>query len=387
MKKQIIKSNSAFVVIGDSPSWKTGAGSEFGRLFSLVQNCNFSVNNDRQSLKQIGHQNYGVNHIVKAPTVDLSFDYYLSPFLNNEMLMGLGASVSDIKNISNNFYVVIDEKDRRDGFDEARRADPLNCNFSGFSVLSFGNSQIKSYSVDFKIGQIPTVSVGYSCSNMRFESLTGNTLTIPAINSAVGNSVGAGSYDLGQSYLQLAEGTLLSGERRTEYNPSVALPSNSSFSLQNLQVGGIPLSEASSPILQGFNIALDLDRVDLYGLGSNYPFNRKLQYPLNTKIQINALVSGFNSGVISGLLNNESGYNFDITFSDTEKYITGFYKFKNAKLNSYDYSLPINGIMAFNASFSVELTDSDEFATNSSQYIWQDLNYMWQEVSINWWDV
>lgn len=58
------------------------------RLFSLVQNCNFSIENDRQKLRQIGSQDYCINNLIKAPNVDLSFDYYLSPYLNNELLMG-----------------------------------------------------------------------------------------------------------------------------------------------------------------------------------------------------------------------------------------------------------------------------------------------------------
>ena len=112
MNRNILKSNSAFVAIGKSPAWTTG--SDTGRLFSLVQNCDFSITNQRQKLKQIGSQNYSVNDVVRSPDIELSFDYYLNPYLSNELAMdfplkttaNIGA-FNNVKNTSNNFYIVI----------------------------------------------------------------------------------------------------------------------------------------------------------------------------------------------------------------------------------------------------------------------------------------
>ncbi|MEY4331842.1 MAG: hypothetical protein RLZZ196_580, partial [Bacteroidota bacterium] len=88
MSRKILKSNGAFVLIGGSPSWKTS--SETGRLFSLVQNLSFGLQNDRQKLKQVGYQSYAVNHVNKASDISLNIDYYLSPYLNNELLLNFG---------------------------------------------------------------------------------------------------------------------------------------------------------------------------------------------------------------------------------------------------------------------------------------------------------
>lgn len=396
MSRKILKSNGAFVLIGDSPSWKTT--NETGRLFSLVQNLTFGVTNERQKLKQIGYENYAVNDINRAPNVNLTIDYYLSPYLNNELLLGFGgASRADANllsrnftNSNNNFYVIIDNQDRRDAITEARKQSPQTINFSGYDVISFGNCYLTNYSLSFSLGLIPTVSTSYSCSNMKIDELTNNILTIPAINHQSGNANNAGTLNLGYLTYPILSG-YLDTPNTSDFNISklpVASHRDSIFSLQNLQVGGVLLDSVANPILQNLNINLDLKRNDLYGLGSNYVYDRKLDLPINTTIDIQALVSGVSSGFISGLINNETGYNFDISFSNpTNIKATGFYKFKNAKLENLNYSMQVNDTMNFSASFSVELSNNDGFYI--SRYLsdiekWDSINDLWSTSNIIW---
>ena len=396
MSRKILKSNGAFVLIGDSPSWKTT--NETGRLFSLVQNLSFGVANERQKLKQVGYENYAVNHINRAPNVNLTIDYYLSPYLNNELLLGFaGKSRQDqnifangFSNLNNNFYVIVDNQDARDAITEARKQSPQTINFSGYDVISFGNCYLTNYSLSFSLGSIPTVSTSYSCSNMKIDDLTNNVLTIPAINHQSGNANGAGTLNLGYSTYPILSG-YLETPNTSDFNISklpVASHRDSSFSLQNLQVGGVLLDSVATPILQNLNINLDLKRNDLYGLGSNYVYDRKLDLPINATVDIQALVSGVSSGFISGLINNETGYNFDISFSNpTNIKATGFYKFKNAKLENLNYSMQVNEIMNFSASFSVDITSTGGFFISrqiSELNFWASTNDLWSVNNIIW---
>jgi len=63
----------------------------------------------------------------------------------------------------------------------------------------------------------------------------------------------------------------------------------------------------------------------------------------------------------------ENFYNFDLSFCDPQKTVTGFYKFKNAKMNNFSYTLPVNDIYKFTASFSVQITDSTGFLMSRIQ--------------------
>jgi hypothetical protein len=398
MNNQILKSNSSFILIGDNPAWKTT--SETGRLFSLVQDSSFSVNMDRQTAKQLGYQNYCINDLVKAPDVILNIDYYLSPFLINESLLGFGCNtpsdtqvIGSINNKNYNFYIVTDNDELKDGFDEIKRTDTENINFSGFSVLSFGNCYLTKYSVNFSNNQIPKASISLKCSNMKFESLTGNNITIPAVNPQNGTSNSAGNFNLKDLYLTVTGANVRDVLNRSEYNPPILKPYNTKFNLKNLEIGGIPLQQSSSPILKSFNLDINFERVDLYGFGSNYVFDRKLQYPVNAQINISASVSGFNSGFLSGILKNETGYDLDVTIYDTVELdnVTGYYKFKNTKLNSFNYSMRVNEIMDFNAQFSLPLTDNSGFlmskvAKEAGSY-WVALNSDWNLINKSWQNV
>jgi hypothetical protein len=396
MSRKVLKSNGAFILIGDPPSWKIT--NETGRFFSLVQNLSFGLANERQQLKQVGSKSYCVNHINRSPSIDLTIDYYLSPYLNNEFLLGFAGKSTfnqpflekDLYNnfSDNNFYVVIDNIDGKDAITEARKNNSIN--FSGYDVLSFGNCYLNKYQLSFSLGQVPTVSTSYKCSNMKVDELSGNLLRIPAINHQSGNANNAGLLNLGDTNYPILSGYIDSKTPLT-FDISklpVATQQLSSFTLQNLQVGGVSLSKQSNPILQNLNINLDFERTDLYGLGSNYVYDRKLNYPIKGTVDISAIVSGFSSGFISGIVNNESGYNFEISFSNpTNTAATGFYNFTNAKLENYNYSMNINDLMNFNASFSVEILDTSGFSIGrfiQNADNWAAIQETWQSFNINW---
>jgi hypothetical protein len=389
MKKEILKSNAAFVVIGESPSWKSTP--EVGRLFTLVQNCDINFNVERQTLKQLGSKKYIVNNITRSPNIDLNLSYYFSPYINNELLMGFNGydeidrpAFENIHQKNHNFYIVVNNKDGENALDEIKLDNPQNINYNDFILLSFGDCYLNRYSLGFSLGQVPIVSTSFKCSNSQFESRVSG-ISSPSQHPLKGNS----SYlDINELYHQLSCGNIRGDiEGRNEYNPPVVVPHNSQFILQNLQVASIPLAKEDKPILQNFSIDINFDRVDLYGLGSNQPYDRKLQYPIKAEINLSSLVSGFNVGFLNKIEETEMGYDLDLSFSSNNANATGWYKFKNAKLNNFNYSMQINDIMKFNASFSVEIDDENGFSIHRRTRkvtTFADKICLWNNTTINW---
>jgi hypothetical protein len=398
MKKQILKSNSSFVAIGESPSWKTYP--EDGRLFTLVQGCNINFNIERQSLKQLGSKKYIVDHVSKSPNVDLSFDYYFSPYLHNELCMGFNVFdeidrpvFANMHDQNYNFYMFINDEDTADALNEIKLDNPNNIDYSNFSLMSFGDCYLSKYSLSFSLGEVPVVSTSFKSSNVKYESSI-----VETVGSATYYEVDTPSkhplknnnayLDVSKLYYQLSCGYINGDiEGRTEYNPPVVVPHNSQFILQNLQVGFVPLSAGSQPLLQTFSIDIDFPRVDLYGLGVNQPYDRKLQYPIIAQISLSSMVSGFNVGFLNEIENNETGYDMDISFSSEKANATGWYKFKNAKLNNFNYSMAVNDVMNFSASFSVEINDEEGFFAHRRYRkitTFADRLCLWNNTFISW---
>jgi hypothetical protein len=138
---------------------------------------------------------------------------------------------------------------------------------------------------------------------------------------------------------------------------------------------------------------LDLARVPLYGLGSDYVYDRKLEYPIRGSLSVSSLVSGFDAGQASGILKNESGYYFEIEFTDKTRDYSGKFIIEDAKLESYSYSMAVNQSMSFDASFSFEVNENKGFKIsgynipddpaliwNTAIDVWYYMGEIWSEV-------
>jgi hypothetical protein len=388
MSRPILKSNSAFFATGPSPAWKTGE--ESGYFMPLVQNSEISISIDRQTSKRIGSQQYAIDDIMRSPDVNLNMTYLYSPFMINEYLMGMykesglvNSFASEQLNRDQNFYLIIDNKEGDEILPQFSKV-PQRTNFSGMSCVSIGNCFLSNYSLDFKVGSIPSASMSFVGSNLKMDNLTGSRIGIPAINLQSGNNSGSGFLDFNNLK------TSLSGFVNTDY-PSkpnvyaipVAAPHTVEATLQNLQVGGVPL--VSGALIQSLNISMPFERTDLFGLGSNYVYGRKLQLPIRASVDVSVIVQNMNSGDISQLHRAEQSYDFSIAIADVyggfaaESYLN----FHKAKLESFSYSMDINATMQFSAKYSVEITDTTGFQAISAMRwiaetgIWSNINFLW----------
>lgn len=359
MNKTILKSNSAFVMSSEFPAWTTGEQEAY--LFPLMQGSQISMSAQRQSLKQVGSSDYAVDDIMRAPDVNLQLSYYSSPYWVNEYLMGMNVGFEEFlpvfsgdKNKNQNYYLIIDEKSANDGFDEFRK--PSGRNLSGVSSVSVGNCFLKSYSVSYAVGSVPVAGATFAGSNIKLELPTGESIKIPAVDLASGNSEGAGDLNLNKIKVFLT-GKPEIEDITGEYYLPVVSPQETQVFLQDLQVGGISLS-GSNPLIQSVSLDLEIERQDLYGLGSNHVYGRKIQYPIRGSVKIDAFVSGMASGDLSNVFKSETGYSIELEIKDPKFSAATFLKIENAKLNSYSIGMAINDNMSFNAEYSFAISET-----------------------------
>ncbi len=361
MARDILKSNNSLVFIGQKPAFTTGIGvnSQSSACMSAVQSVAVGFSQPRQKSKQIGSKGLAINDITRSPDVDLAIDYYYTPTMLNENMLGLindqtgtakSPFFSGYTNEDQNFFIA---NHPNQGVDMIQNNDLAFQSSMGnvSEVISIGNAFLTNYSLGFSIGSLPVVSTTYKCSNINIQIASSSEYQVPAINLNSGNNNNVGE-------IQLTEASISGFGDYTavnRLNPPLCSPTKVSSTLQNLQIGGAPISGDAH--LQSFSFNIPINRVDLFGLGSDYPYGRKVQYPLTSSVNIEFLVSGLATGEISNLITAESGYDFDVGIVDTGNDFTHTFSFSDLRLESSAYQMNVNDQMTYSLSFSHEITN------------------------------
>ena len=366
MARNIIRSNNAIVAVQNSTTAFSTTLKTL-KLHKIVQTFDYSIDYSRQQSKQIGSQDLSTNNIYNQPDVSLNISYIPEPNFSNEVQgRFLNSTPEDeFKNMfdagdsedSTNFYVLVSEN-QEDSFIDSVTLDGTANDFAGKDAIAFGNCFPESYSLSYSIGDLPKVNTSYICSNVVFANLIGFYMQMPAINMTggnndnVGNSVFTFAKDLTTEALEKA--------------PPIVNQTNagSDVTLQNLQVGGQEIS--GSHLVQSVNMNVSMPRVSAYGLGNDYAFGRKRQFPAKGTFAVSSQVSGFESGAMTGVLNSDELYQFDLTLEASGKSMV--YRIEDAKLGSYNYSMDINGRMNFDADFSFEVTQEKGLKLSGTHY-------------------
>ena len=336
-------------------------------LHKLAQTFDYSIDYSRQQSKQIGSQDLSTNEMYNQPDVSLNISYIPEPNFSNEVQgRFLNSTPKDeFKNMfdagdsedSTNFYVLVGENQGDSFINSIEFSGPVN-DFNGDDAIAFGNCFPESYSLSYSIGDLPKVNTSYICSNAVFDHLTGTSMEMPAINMTGGNNDNVGRC---QFYLRQDLTT-----KALEKAPPIVNQTNagSDVTLQNLQVGGQEIS--GRHLVQSVNMNVSIPRVSAYGLGNDYAYGRKRQFPARGTFAVSSQVSGFESGAMTGVLNSDELYQFDLTLEASGKSMV--YRIEDAKLGSYNYSMDINGRMNFDANFSFEVTQEKGLKLSGTHY-------------------
>ena len=353
MATSAFRSNNCFVAceeLATIDAFYTGVTT--GSIMSVVQGSSFEVSLDHVASKQLGSRYYSFNSLNRQPDVGLSVSYIPSYPYFNEGLVNLAdlnsgptdttisrAALSGFESASRNFYIFTRPEEGYNALSGFSVGDDLN--FSGYQCASVGNCYLTNYSLSYTVGGLPSVQANFIGYNMQYQEITGANVDSPAINLASGNAK------------QVGELTL-SGLREFTSSPVIMNPNDtgSLVTLENLQVGGQPLG--AGHLLQSVELNLDVQRVAAYGLGSDYVYDRKMLLPALGSLSVSSLVSGWESGVVSGVLGSEASYDLDLTLAASGKSLT--YKIQDAKLQSYSYAMEVNGLMTLQTSFEFEVS-------------------------------
>ena len=237
----------------------------------------------------------------------------------------------------------------------AQDADSLT-NMVGNDVFAVGNTFLTNYSLSAEVGSVPTVSTSFSCLNMTFQTYNGtgtNGSEVPAINLTNG--------------IKSTEKYLLTGANMSPSNylsnqntrPYAIRPGDIVLQLPQTFMGGIRYSGDVPATISSLQIDVPIERRDLLGFGSNYPYDKRIMYPLIGTVSFNGTFDEPVTGDFSNIFNNDTAY--DLTFN-LKNYdgATGLrVEILNARIDNQSFDLSIGENMNFQSSFSFKIFETD----------------------------
>lgn len=373
-RNRIISASQALFV-GPTPAtgshW-TGASDKLGptvvKQLNRVQSVNFSYNVPRTPVHQFGELSFIDRPVLTSPTVSLGFSYLLSNAYNESALgLYISPSGSCLSGILNR---VSDEKNyflklATEGVDAI--GDTQNT-MSGVTV-GIGNGFLTSYEVGASVGAFPSVSVAVEGLNLTFDQGTSGNI-IPAINPSDGSKITSWTYALPSARTN-PTGThsdmLISVLRPGDITFSFSERDGSSYDEPGLDVNNAPL--------QDFRLSFGLNREQLQKLGSRYSYSREPTYPIDVRLDLNAITTDITTGRIDDLICDDSTY--DITVTLKRPLCSGagapavVYYLRGAKLDNQAYSSNLGGNMTTSLSFMTQIGGPNATGTNlfiSGQY-------------------
>lgn len=349
------------VLVSNYPSWSGQTGLYDLKLLSRVQSSSISVTTPVTRTAQIGSAEYAYDTYIKYPQVGVKLNYCITDN-SNELVMGLVAdgTVGAFHDMlsparDRNLFFVLSDTD----FEEAG----YMTNFIGKNVLGVGNAFLTNYSIKASVGSVPTADVSFDCLNLTFQNYNGseaNGSAVPSINLLSGSRA-TGTYAL--SSQNFIPSNYLTNQ---SYKATALRPGDIVMELDQPVFGGIRYSGAAPATINSFEIDVPIERKDLVGFGSNYPYDKKIMFPSLGKVSFNGTFDVPVSGSFENMFNYANKYNLAFNLRRTDGTTGLKIQIKEATVESQSFDLAVGNNMTFQSQFSFKVFDDGGLVLNGS---------------------
>lgn len=348
-------------LVSDSPSWSGQTGDYSLKLLKRVQSSSISISNPVSRSKQIGSSDFAYERYLQPPEIQASLNYLITDN-SNELILGFNATGNEgfLKNLKpagkdKNLFFLLSN-------DGAQDANSIT-SFSGINIFALGNCFPTNYSLSAQVGSVPSASVDFDCLNMVFQNYESGVSQVPAI------LLESGTKSTGLFYI--SSGNLNQANYLSNQNlrASALRPGDIEMELEQPIMGGIRYSGIVPALINSVQISVPIERKDLLGFGSNYPYDKKIVFPLIGTLSFDGIFDEAVTGDFSNIFNDVNSYNFVFNFK-TVSGVTGYrVEIQNAKVESQNFDLSIGENMSFSSQFSFKVFEQDGFRVSGSSYI------------------
>lgn len=342
------------VLVSDSPSWNDQTGSNSLKLLKRVQSSSISVNNPITRPKQIGSSDFAFEKYITIPEISVDLNYIVSDN-SNELLLGLNATGNEsfLKNMAvsghdKNLFFILTDTNNQD-------ADSLT-DMIGNDIFAVGNTFLTNYSLSAQVGSIPSVSTSFACLNMTFQTYNGtgaNGSDVPAINLTNGIK-STGKYLL--SGANMSPSNYLSNQN---IKPHAIRPGDITLELPQTFMGGIRYSGEVPATISSLQINVPIERKDLLGFGSNYPYDKRIMFPLIGTVDFNGIFDEPVTGDFSNIFNDDTAYTLAFNLKNYNGATGLRIEILNARIENQSFDISIGENMTFQSKFSFKIFETD----------------------------
>tara|TARA_R110002153_G_scaffold43986_4_gene124151 strand:+ start:9730 stop:11034 length:1305 start_codon:yes stop_codon:yes gene_type:complete len=209
-------------------------------------------------------------------------------------------------------------------------------------VVSLGNCNFESYTVNFAVGEIPRVDIDGTAENITFDTANSGIYN-PSLNKA-GERADTGQLMLGVP----STGNMGVLVLRPE---DVTL----SFTKEEFSFGGTDLGDMH---VQSASIEVPLSRTPIEALGSAKAVAKPLDFPINVTMSISALLKNFSAGQVDKILTGSAGEettNITLKVKGEDGNDKHIYTMQKAVMDSQGFSQGIDDNETIDISFSTQI--------------------------------
>jgi len=332
-----------------------------------VQNFNYSIQENRANAQGFGQKQNIFRGISGPPEVTFNFSYIPDGVTNENRLnfnVGTFDSTTQLPMFSglcsNNslyndrdFYLVINKNDddlfgnyeiNDYSISPTGIIDVLDPNSVNYGLLHFQNAYLNEYAFNVSVGNLPTVNQSYVSDNIVFYT-SGYDIRYSILDIKSGINQPQNDKILVPKALNLNQPSI-SGQ-------NILLPGDANVTFYTSNTNGVLFY---TDTIQSLDYTLSFNRKPYRSINYKFPLLRKIEFPINGKLNTSFVVKENLSGSFFDTLNSDDDYNVVVNFNSNKN---GVYPtkltFSGCKFTNINYDSSIGSNKTATLSFDFDL--------------------------------
>lgn len=295
------------VLFSDAPAYKEYAMSSMLSDTIRIQNIEYSFINQSVDVKAVGSDKFisrGLQSpVTRSPDVSFSMNYFFAEG-KNEIASNLyiGKNYSLFRNFFDfeakddiNIFVVASNLDKHTDLSSIIS----ESSFNDYTVIGIGNAFMTEWNYSASVGNFPSCRMNFLGSSINFSEYDmNNRPKYPSIKLGKNNQNSPEELILRPSFIGDSghdlEGIGRVFDEHMDPEISTVMPGDVEVDIEKIsgEQGGSKIDSIHAAI-QSISITVPVERQSVYGLGSNYVFDRKLQLPITGSINMSLVLREF----------------------------------------------------------------------------------------------